>query len=242
MKKLFSRRILKNKKQNSDPKHLNKNYRSYVGPEKFYDVIAAMSFNLLTCLGLRQHHKILDIGCGSLRVGRLLMPYLNKNNYYGVEPNKWLVQDGIKNEIGRDLIKIKAPSFIFDTSISEAKLPADFDFAIAQSIFSHCGRDLVEKWLSEIYRHLKNDGALVATFRAGDKNHMDDGWVYPRAVKFKIETMAEIASHYGFEFEVLDWAHPRQQIWALFAKKDFDKSLINSAPIHWNRAVNRIIS
>ena len=241
MKKLFSRRVLKNKKQNSDPKHLNKNYRSYVGQERFYDVIAAMSFNLLTCLGLRQEHKIIDIGCGSLRVGRLLIPYLNKNNYYGVEPNKWLVQDGIKNEVGRDLIKIKAPTFIFDSSISEAKLPTDFDFVIAQSIFSHCGRDLVGKWLSEIQPHLKNDGALLATFKAGEADPIDDGWFYPHAVEFKIETMAAMASHHGFEFEILDWRHPRQT-WALFAKKDFDKSLINGAPIHWNRVVNRIIS
>ena len=66
-------------------------YRAFVGPPEDYDLISAMVFNLLTCLGLRQHHKVLDIGCGSLRCGRLLIPYLNKGNYFGVEPNKWLV-------------------------------------------------------------------------------------------------------------------------------------------------------
>ena len=44
-------------------------YRAYVGPPEDYDLIAAMTFNLLTTLGLRQHHSLLDVGCGSLRIG-----------------------------------------------------------------------------------------------------------------------------------------------------------------------------
>ena len=68
-----------------DPLGLNlkagdSHYRAYVGPPGDYDRIAAMTFNLLTAVGLRQQHKVLDIGCGSLRVGRLLIPYLNKGN------------------------------------------------------------------------------------------------------------------------------------------------------------------
>ena len=37
-------------------------YRAYVGPPEDYDLIAAMTFNLLTTLGLRQHHSLLDVG------------------------------------------------------------------------------------------------------------------------------------------------------------------------------------
>src|SRR5437879_12824633 len=75
-------------------------YRAYVGPPEDYDLIAAMTFNLLTTLGLRQHHSLLDVGCGSLRIGRLLIPYLNRGKYFGVEPAEWLVAEGIKQELG----------------------------------------------------------------------------------------------------------------------------------------------
>jgi len=75
----------------------DQHYRAYVGPSQDYDLISAMVFNLLTSVGLRQHHRVLDIGCGSLRVGRLLIAYLNQGNYFGVEPNEWLVSDGILN-------------------------------------------------------------------------------------------------------------------------------------------------
>jgi len=82
-------------------------YRAYVGPPEDYDLIAAMTFNLLTTLGLRQHHSLLDVGCGSLRIGRLLIPYLNRGKYFGLEPAEWLVAEGIKNELGEAVVQIK---------------------------------------------------------------------------------------------------------------------------------------
>src|SRR5438128_10037359 len=84
-------------------------YRAYVGPPEDYDLIAAMTFNLLTTLGLRQHHSLLDVGCGSLRIGRLLIPCLNRGKYLGVEPCVWLVDQGIKRELGEALSEIKRP-------------------------------------------------------------------------------------------------------------------------------------
>ena len=91
-------------------------HRAYIGPPDEYDLISAMSFNLLTSCGLRQHHRLLDIGCGSLRLGRLLIPYLNASNYIGLEPNKWLVEDGLRYELGSSMadIRISSPSWILE--------------------------------------------------------------------------------------------------------------------------------
>ena len=91
-------------------------YRAYVGPPEDYDLIAAMTFNLLTTLGLRQRHSLLDVGCGSLRIGRLLIPYLNRGKYFGVEPHEWLVEAGIKCELGEAIVQIKRPTFLFSDS------------------------------------------------------------------------------------------------------------------------------
>ncbi|GJM44807.1 MAG: hypothetical protein DHS20C21_16490 [Gemmatimonadota bacterium] len=213
-------------------------YRAYVGPPRDYDLVSAMVFNLLTCIGLRQHHRVLDIGCGSLRVGRLLIPYLNQENYVGVEPNQWLVEDGIANEIGADLVKIKKPTFSFQASLAEFESPLDLDYAVAQSIFSHSGQDLVGQWLSQVSSHLKEEGALVATFLSDRQDFDGHGWIYPGCVKYRPETMADLAARSGLTFRVLDWAHPRQT-WALFAKKDHDRSLIESGEITWNRFAAR---
>src|SRR5206468_10042007 len=92
-------------------------YRAYVGPPEDYDLIAAMAFNLLTTLGLRQHHALLDVGGGSLRIGRLLIPYLNRGKNFGVEPNEGLVEQGIKRELGRALLEMKGRTFFFSDKI-----------------------------------------------------------------------------------------------------------------------------
>jgi len=195
-----------------------------------------MVFNLLTSLGLRQHHRVLDIGCGSLRVGRLLIPYLNAGNYFGVEPNEWLVQDGIANEVGRDLIRIKQPKICFAASLENFRSPLGIDFAIAQSIFSHCGVDLMRQWLSEVSHHLVETGALLATFLPSEEDCEDTGWIYPGCVHYRPETMRALASEYGLKFSPLDWAHPRQS-WGLFAKSRYDRSLVDGGSISWNRFV-----
>jgi cyclopropane fatty-acyl-phospholipid synthase-like methyltransferase len=217
-------------------------YRAYVGPPEDYDLIAAMTFNLLTTLGLRQHHSLLDIGCGSLRIGRLLIPYLNRGKYFGVEPNEWLVDEGIRRELGETLVQIKRPTFFFSDSpdtIAQAKIA--FDFALAQSIFSHCGLDLISGWLSAISRSLAEDGALVATFLIGEKDSPRAGWIYPDCVNYQPTTLERAAAEVNLRFEILDWKHPRQT-WALFTAPNFDSSWFKDTALTWNAALERTCS
>ena len=70
--------------------------------------MGATQFRLLTTLGLKEQHWLFDFGCGSLRVGRLLIPYLLPGRYYGLEPNRWLIEDGIAHELGSTIIDIKS--------------------------------------------------------------------------------------------------------------------------------------
>ena len=217
-------------------------YRAYVGPPEDYDFIAAMTFNLLTTLGLRQQHSLLDIGCGSLRIGRLLIPYLNRGKYFAVEPNKWLVDEGISRELGETLVEIKRPTFFFSDSpdaITQTKTA--FDFALAQSIFSHCGLDLIKGWLSAISRSLVKDGALVATFLIGEADFAKTGWIYPDCVNYRPATLERAAEELNLRFEILDWKHPRQT-WALFAAPKFDSSWLPNAPLTWNAGLEQLLN
>jgi SAM-dependent methyltransferase len=217
-------------------------YRAYVGPPEDYDLIAAMTFNLLTTLGLRQDHSLLDIGCGSLRIGRLLIPYLNRGKYFGVEPNEWLVDEGIRRELGETLVQIKRPTFFFSDSpdtIEQAKIA--FNFALAQSIFSHCGLDLINGWLSAISRSLAENGALIATFLIGEEDAAQTGWIYPHCINYRPATLERAAKDVNLRLEILDWKHPRQT-WALFAAPKFDSSWFKDRPLTWNTALQRALT
>jgi SAM-dependent methyltransferase len=216
-------------------------YRAYVGPPEDYDLIAAMTFNLLTTLGLRQHHALLDVGCGSLRIGRLLIPYLNSGKYFGLEPAEWLVAEGIKHELGQAVVQIKRPTFFFtDFPETVVRAKVSFDFVLAQSIFSHCGLDLINGWLSAVSRSLAQDGALIATFLPGEEDSQRAGWVYPECVNYLPATLARAAADVSLRFEILDWKHPRQT-WALFAAPKFDSGWFKNKPLTWNAGLENAL-
>jgi cyclopropane fatty-acyl-phospholipid synthase-like methyltransferase len=215
-------------------------YRAYVGPPRDYDLIAAMGFGLLVVLGLRQHHRVLDIGCGSLRIGRLLIAYLNRGGYAGLEPHRWLVEEGIRREVGEDQVRIKAPTFVFDDNgASLFERGARFDFLLAQSIFSHTGPDLLDRWLADAARLLDDTGALAATYLEGEQDPAESGWIYPGCVLYRRDTMASMAARHGLQFVPLDWHHPRQR-WALFAKPGFDADWFRDRALSWNACFARL--
>ncbi len=198
-----------------------------------------MTFGLLVALGLRQHHALLDVGCGSLRVGRLLIPYLNAGNYFGIEPNRWLVDEGIAREVGADLVRIKRATFSFADSTRELPPAQRFDFVVAQSIFSHTGPDLLRDWLEQLAPRLGRAGALAATFLPDDRDEQQPGWFYPECVRYTPRTLEALATALGLRFAPLDWHHPRQQ-WALFAAPDYDVASLLAAPLDWNGTLRRL--
>ncbi len=208
-------------------------YRAYVGPPADYDLIAAMCFGLLTSLGLRGRHRLLDVGCGSLRLGRLIIPYLNAGNYCGMEPNQWLVNEGLAQELGREIVALKQPEFFYTDSVAQMGQAGVFDFAIAQSIFSHCGPDLLQQHLSGIFDALGPAGALLATYVIGESDSTDVGWVYPGCVTYTEQRMGQAAAQAGYACYPLDWLHPRQR-WALCAKPGFDTRWLLGRSLTWN--------
>ncbi|MBA6414282.1 class I SAM-dependent methyltransferase [Parahaliea sp. F7430] len=213
-------------------------YRAFVGPSVDYDLVSAMAFGLLTACGLRQHHRLLDIGCGSLRLGRLFIPYLNQGNYVGLEPNKWLVEEGLRYEVGDSLVKNRSPSFVYGSSLSGWEGKREFDFAVAQSIFSHTGADLLLQWLVETADALSESGVLFATIIEGAEDCRDSGWIYPECVEYRIETISRWAEENGLQTQVLDWYHPRQT-WCAFYKPEFDPGVLNGGSPSWNHFGSR---
>ncbi len=197
----------------------DKHYRAYIGPPLQYDFMGATQFRLLCSLGLRAHHQVLDLGCGSLRAGRFLINYLEPGNYCGIEPNQWLIDEGIKEQVGDSLIAIKKPRFDTNSEFNTAVFGQKFDFIIAQSIFSHTGNDLIPGALSNIYGSLNDNGIALLTFIKGEKDFDGDGWIYPECVEFTLPKIYEFAANAGFQVQELPWYHPRQT-WFYFIKND----------------------
>jgi SAM-dependent methyltransferase len=189
-------------------------YTSFVGPPDQYDIMGASQFRLLTTFGLRDSHRVLDFGCGSLRAGRLLIPYLQRGGYHGLDPNAWLIEDAIDRQLGRDLVALKWPHFYTFDDFRADRCGNNFDFILAQSIFSHAGADLVETAIQSFAKALAPEGlALFTALQPGQDGVPEfsgSGWIYPGCVAHSPKTITAICSRAGMHSRPLPWFHPRQ--------------------------------
>lgn len=194
-------------------------YMAYVGPPTQYDLMGATQFRLLVTLGLREFHRVLDFGCGSLRAGRLLIPYLAPGHYHGLEPNAWLIDDAIERQLGADLMALKRPRFYAIDDFHAERCGRDFDFILAQSIFSHCGADLIATSLRGFRGTLTPRGlALVTLLHPGQDGAVEfhgSGWIYPDSVAHAPRTFTRIVAAAGMFTRPLPWFHPRQTWYAV---------------------------
>lgn len=198
-------------------------HRAYVGPMAEFDVGAARQFNLLTMLlGLREYHHFLEIGCGSLRAGRLLIPYLMPDRYCGLEPNRWLVEAGLAKETGHDLRECRRPLFLHNSDFALRPFERVFDYILAQSIFSHTSQAQMATCLREAKAVLGPDGLFAASFHEGEEDYDGNAWVYPESVTFRFETVERIAAEAGLRCEALAWGNQNMQRWVVFRHADAD--------------------
>jgi hypothetical protein len=194
----------------------SRHYRAFVGDTQTYDIFSYMQFTLMTLLGLRQEHTLLDIGCGSLRAGKLFVMYLLPGRYFGIEPEQWLVEDGIEREVGHELVSRKSPRFLFDQNFSCAAFGVEFDYIIAQSIFSHASLAQIRRCLSQARECMKDASLFAASFVEGDSDYTGDKWIYPDTVRYRATTISQLAAEVGLACRRLDWFHIGGQAWFVF--------------------------
>ncbi len=217
-----------NHQKNSDKggykQYLESNHRNFVGPEEKYDVMGAMQFSLLYLLGLRESDYLLDIGCGSLRAGKLFIPYLLPGHYFGIEPQEWLIEKAIQEELGgNDLIKTKQPKFSNDRNFTLSIFKQNFDFILAQSVFSHASPNQISQCLAESKKVMNADSIFAATFVQGDSNYDGDEWLYPGVAKYTLEFFTELVENQGLSCKQINFSHRLGQTWVTITKPSNQK-------------------
>mmetsp|Transcript_26276 Transcript_26276/g.47904 ORF Transcript_26276/g.47904 Transcript_26276/m.47904 type:complete len:401 (+) Transcript_26276:114-1316(+) len=213
--------------KNIDSRH----YRGYVGQAHTYGRTGASHFGLVTQAGLSEEHRFLDIGCGSLRLGRMLIPFLNHGSYFCMEPNPWLYQAALRYELSSHIIHLKAPTFI--NWVTDFKLPEEYgqmDVLFANSIFSHTAQDLLSTALTNLSGAMHSGSMLFASFFVDGLSTMGDGiscprydelgvkgWLYsnPYCVRYDEDFLLQLCKQKGLQLERLDWPHDHQTWYAI---------------------------
>jgi SAM-dependent methyltransferase len=179
-------------------------YRAYVGPPGRYELMGELQLDIMIHVGLRPDSVLLDVGCGSLRGGKKLVPYLEPGHYFGIEPNEWLIEAGIANELGRDVAQEKNPRFSNDSNFTLTIFGVSFDFILAQSIFTHAAPHQIERCLAQAKLAMKQDAVFVANFLQGDSDYQGDEWVYPDCCSYTFGFFESLARKHGLRCAPLE--------------------------------------
>jgi SAM-dependent methyltransferase len=214
-----------NQEEGRPPPEAYADYRAFVGQPQRYDVAGASQFALLFLLGLREHHRLLDFGCGSLRLGRLAIPYLQPDRYFGVEPEARLVDEGFRHELGESARALKRPRFDHNLDYRADVFGERFDFIIAQSVFSHAGAGPTARALRSFADALAPGGLIVANWLLGPETRgasvESADWVYPECVEFEPGRIVRLAAEAGLATTGCPWPHPALH-WFVMARRGED--------------------
>jgi SAM-dependent methyltransferase len=184
-------------------------YRAYVGPPQRFDFMSSTQFALLHTFGLREEDSMLDVGCGSLRLGRLLIPFLQPGRYCGVDPNAWLIEEGIRRELGADAVRLKQPSFATNSDFDFSTFGRQFDFVIAQSIATHTGPDMLDQLIAGAASVIADEGLFLFSYiREPGASAPPAGWHYPECVGYDADNMIARLREAGLVAREIPWFHP----------------------------------
>jgi SAM-dependent methyltransferase len=185
-------------------------YRDYVGKSGIYDLKGAWQFMLLCLLGLRDNHHLLEIGCGSLRAARLFIPYLKPKRYFGLEAEQTMVKTGLENELGRDILAVKQPTFVYNTDFDMSAFGSGyFDFILSHSVIMHVSSNEVAKMIKESARVLAPRGIFVGSFAKGTVRKREK-LVYPATAWYHVDVIKQAIKAAGLAYAPLHFKerHP----------------------------------
>ncbi len=131
---------------------------------RFYGLpwcIGRDQMDFLVSRGLRPSHRVLDLGCGSLRTGIWLIPYLDNGNYFGVDAHLESLEAAVHYEIPLHRLEDKSPRLLLSSQFELSHFGVDFDWIVAFALLIHLDPQNQEKALRRMRSCLEPGGRVV---------------------------------------------------------------------------------
>lgn len=227
-------------------KHINKYYdlggfKKYFHPGYhrgivggYWDEIGKLQFDFLKNRGLAPDNRILDVGCGSFRVGVHLVDFLDAGNYYGIDLSAYLINSGYKRELGPLKLRRKLPreNLACTSSFEVEQFGVTFDTAFALSLFTHLPLNHIKMCLTRLAPVVRVGGVFYATvFLCPESNDWTQVMQHPRGgirtspiddpYHYRVQDLECCVHDLPWQFEPIgEWDHPRSQAMMKFTRSE----------------------
>jgi SAM-dependent methyltransferase len=176
-----------------------------------WEEIGALQYEFVRSRGLLPEHKLLDIGCGTLRGGRHFIRYLNEGNYFGIDISPKAIE-AAHRLVETEGLATKDPTLVLsrnkDLKFGEFE-GERFDYLLAQSVFTHLKPEHIRECFEHIERVMAPGASFYFTFKKADRfeQRAIKGFSYPFGFfqRLAADTDLEIEDHSA------EYPHPRGQ-------------------------------
>lgn len=179
----------------------------------YWDVLGPLQLRFLIDQGMEPGHRLLDVGCGCLRGGVRFLPYLDEGNYYGLDRSRSLIDAGYETELRKHGCVMDYDHLMARADFDVSSWEVSFDFAIAQSVFTHVDGPEVTRALEALRGVMAPGGRFFATYFLLVNG--EPTWVGPGAslhsdpFAHDVDDVRERASAAGWVADVVgQWGHP----------------------------------
>jgi hypothetical protein len=173
--------------------------------------------------GLRPESKVLEFGCGCLRIASWLVRFLDSDRYCGIEPASRRVDLGLQYLFTEEELRIKRPRFdpnsVFDSSVFGTK----FSFFLARSIWTHASKLQITATLDSFLRDSESDATFLASYlpaQSPDDDYQGSQWVgtshessTPGVIRHSLSWIFEQCRTRGLNCEEIAGIDCDQQSW-----------------------------
>lgn len=165
-----------------------------VGPAHLWRQKRAFQIAFLRGVGLEPRHRLLDLGCGTLRGGLPLIAYLEPGHYTGLELRADVLAEG-RRELSEAGLEARRPLLLECGDLSQLQLDSRFDFAMAFSVMIHMTDEVASTATRFVARHLAPAGAFYANVNLG--NTPERRWEGFPVVSRSLEFYEALGEHAG---------------------------------------------
>lgn len=134
------------------------------GPRWNYERVGRLGFEVLLKEGLRPSSRVLDVGCGALRLGYWLMRFLDSGCYFGIEPQRDMLQLGLDELVEPEVLARAGARFDHNTDFDFSVFGESFDYAFARSVWTHAAKPQIAAMLESFAASGAPGSVFMASF------------------------------------------------------------------------------